>query len=99
VRQITLLTHCYRLAVIIRREYEDPVKAKLITALATHRAPDRAFTRQELVERAFGYNYEGLERTIDAHIMNLRRKVERDRHPSLILTVYGVGYKFSGGHE
>lgn len=74
-----------------------PSEFNLLAALA--RAPNRAFTRQELVERAFGYNYEGLERTIDAHIMNLRRKVERDQRPSLILTVYGVGYKFSGGHE
>jgi DNA-binding response OmpR family regulator len=62
------------------------------------RAPERVFTRQELVERAFGDDYDGLERTIDAHIMNLRKKIETDRtQPSLIVTVYGVGYKFSTG--
>ncbi|HEX8265660.1 MAG TPA: response regulator transcription factor [Pyrinomonadaceae bacterium] len=59
-------------------------------------APERVFTRAELVERAFGYDYDGLERTIDAHIMNLRKKIEPDRRqPSPIKTVFGVGYKFS----
>jgi DNA-binding response OmpR family regulator len=59
-------------------------------------APGRVFTREELVERVFGNAYEGLARTIDAHVMNLRRKIKDDpRHPALILTVYGVGYKFA----
>jgi two-component system OmpR family response regulator len=59
------------------------------------RAPGKAFTRLELVEQAFGPAYEGLERTIDVHLMNLRRKIERDpAQPVYILTVYGVGYKF-----
>ncbi|HEX8197561.1 MAG TPA: response regulator transcription factor [Pyrinomonadaceae bacterium] len=59
-------------------------------------APERVFTRTELVELAFGYDYEALERTIDTHIMNLRKKIEPDRRqPPLIKTVFGVGYKFS----
>jgi DNA-binding response OmpR family regulator len=67
---------------------------KLLETLA--RAPGRVFTRSELVERAFGYDYEGLERTVDAHIMNLRKKIQSDRRaPSLIRTVFGVGYKIS----
>jgi DNA-binding response OmpR family regulator len=71
-----------------------PKEFKLLEILA--RSPERAFTREELVERAFGYDYEGLARTIDAHIMNLRKKIEPDRlQPSFIVTVYGVGYKFS----
>jgi DNA-binding response OmpR family regulator len=57
--------------------------------------PKRAFTRLELLERAFGYDYEGLERTVDVHLMNLRRKIESDpAQPIYIQTVYGVGYKF-----
>ena len=45
-----------------------------------------------------GYSFEGYERTIDTHIRNLRKKLERDpAHPEYILTVYGIGYKFSGG--
>ena len=74
-----------------------PAEFKLLEAFA--KAPGRAFTRQELVERAFGWDYRGLERTVDAHIMNLRKKLEPDRaQPSLIATVFGVGYKFCGEH-
>ncbi|HVF88564.1 MAG TPA: response regulator transcription factor [Blastocatellia bacterium] len=77
------------------RVYLTPAEFRLLEVFV--KAPDRVFTRQELVERAFGWNYEGLDRTVDAHVMNLRRKIERDRlQPSFILTVYGVGYKFSG---
>ena len=54
-----------------------------------------AFTRSELIEKGLGYTYEGLERTVDSHVKNLRRKIEPDpRQPRYILTVYGVGYKF-----
>jgi DNA-binding response OmpR family regulator len=57
--------------------------------------PQRAFSRLELLERAFGFDYDGLERTVDVHLMNLRRKIEADpAHPRYIHTVYGVGYKF-----
>jgi len=55
------------------------------------RSPGRAFTREELIARAFGDAHEGMDRTIDAHIKNLRRKID----PSRIVTVFGVGYKFS----
>jgi DNA-binding response OmpR family regulator len=61
------------------------------------RAAGRAFTREELVERAFGPDYEGLDRTIDAHVVNLRRKIEPDpAAPTYVLTVFGVGYRFRG---
>ena len=74
-----------------------PNEFRLIVTLA--RSPERAFSRKELVERAFGWDYEGLERTVDAHIMNLRRKLEAKRtgEQPFIVTVYGLGYKFS--HE
>lgn len=53
-----------------------------------------AFTRSELIEQALGYSYEGLERTLDSHIKNLRRKIEEDpARPRLLHTVYGVGYR------
>ncbi len=56
--------------------------------------PGRAFTRLELIEEGLGYAYEGLERTIDSHIKNLRRKIEPDpANPTYIQTVYGVGYR------
>lgn len=58
------------------------------------RNPGHAFTRTELIEQGLGYAYAGLERTVDSHIKNLRKKVETDpTAPPLIETVYGVGYR------
>ncbi|HBE05252.1 MAG TPA: DNA-binding response regulator [Firmicutes bacterium] len=58
--------------------------------------PRQALTRQQIVESAFGYDYDGDERTIDAHIKNLRRKIARYSVHNYIETVYGIGYRFSG---
>lgn len=61
------------------------------------RDPGRAFTRTQIIEQALGYEYAGLERTVDSHIKNLRRKLEPDpTHPHWIETVFGVGYRFAG---
>ena len=55
--------------------------------------PNHVFTRAILVQRVLGYAYDGMERTIDAHIKNLRKKIESDpAQPHYIETVYGVGY-------
>ncbi len=70
-----------------------PKEFKLLETLA--REPGRAFSREELVRRVFGLDYEGFERTVDVHMMNLRKKIEADpNNPAYLLTVYGVGYKF-----
>lgn len=75
-----------------------PTEFKVLFTLASH--PDRIMTRDELVEKALGYHFEGYERSIDAHIKNLRQKIEDDaRKPQFILTVYGVGYKFIGKQD
>jgi two-component system, OmpR family, response regulator RegX3 len=67
---------------------------RLLVTLA--RFPGRAYTRNELVNKVQGWDYEGYERTIDAHVKNLRRKLGEDaRRPSLIETVYGRGYRFA----
>ncbi len=59
--------------------------------------PGHAFTRQSLIEKGLGYNYEGMERTLDSHIRNLRRKIEADpSEPTYIKTVFGVGYRMQG---
>ncbi|MBN2186241.1 MAG: response regulator transcription factor [Dehalococcoidia bacterium] len=69
------------------------VEFKLLGVLA--REPGRVFTRAQLIEKALGYDFEGFDRTIDVHILNLRRKLEPDpNHPRYIKTVYGAGYKF-----
>ena len=57
--------------------------------------PGRVFSRMQLLDKVQGYAYEGYERTVDAHVKNLRQKIEEDpRHPRVVLTVYGLGYKF-----
>ncbi len=61
------------------------------------RHPGRAFTRAQIIDQGLGYEYAGLERTVDSHIKNLRRKLEDDpHHPQLIETVFGVGYRLNG---
>jgi DNA-binding response OmpR family regulator len=66
---------------------------ELVAHLA--RSPGRVFTRMQLLDLIHGTALEGYERAIDAHIKNLRRKIEPDpRQPAYVLTVYGVGYRF-----
>ena len=75
-----------------------PVEFKLLGVFI--REPARVFSRAQLIERVLGYDYEGFDRTIDVHILNLRRKIEPDiTHQKYIKTVYGAGYKFVGGDE
>ncbi len=72
-----------------------PAEFRLLTTLA--RAPGRVFSRDELAARAFGDDFAGLSRTVDAHIMNLRKKIEPDRTaPTFVVTVFGQGYRFGG---
>jgi DNA-binding response OmpR family regulator len=71
-----------------------PKEFAILEALA--RSPGRAFTRTQLLQQAFGFDYEGLERTVDVHVLNLRKKLEADPgSPTYLLTVYGVGYKMA----
>ena len=70
-----------------------PTEFDLLRILAS--APERVFSRMELLDRVQGESYVGYERTIDTHIKNLRRKIEADpHHPRLIETIYSVGYRF-----
>jgi len=58
--------------------------------------PGYTLTRDELLEKAVGYAYEGMSRALDTHIRNLRRKIEPDPdNPTYIQTVYGVGYRLA----
>ncbi|MBL7031646.1 MAG: response regulator transcription factor [Nitrospira sp.] len=75
-----------------------PTEFKLLQCIASH--PGQVFTRLQLVNVILGYDFEGYDRTIDAHIKNIRHKVEdNQREPSYIKTVYGVGYKFTGSPD
>lgn len=54
-------------------------------------------TREQLIDRVFGLDFDGYDRTIDVHIKNLRKKIEEDsKNPKYIITVMKVGYKFGG---
>ncbi len=72
-----------------------PTEFKLLQCLAER--PVQVFTRLQLVNVILGYDFDGYDRTIDAHIKNIRHKIEDDpRVPSYIKTVYGIGYRFIG---
>jgi two-component system alkaline phosphatase synthesis response regulator PhoP len=69
-----------------------PVEFKVLGALV--KEPGRVFSRAQIIEKALGHDFDGFDRTIDVHILKLRRKLEKDpRHPRMIGTVYGAGYK------
>jgi DNA-binding response OmpR family regulator len=75
-----------------------PTEFQLLATLA--RAPGRVFTRSQLLDAVHGVAFESYERAIDAHVKNIRRKLEPDsREPRYLLTVHGVGYRFSDGRE
>jgi two-component system, OmpR family, alkaline phosphatase synthesis response regulator PhoP len=71
-----------------------PTEFELLASLA--RQPGRVFTRAQLLDAIRGVEVESFDRAIDAHVKNVRRKLEPDpRNPRYVLTVHGVGYKFS----
>lgn len=78
-----------------------PAEFEILACLSA--SPGQAFRRQTLLDRAFGFDHYALERTVDVHVMNLRRKLEDDApNPTRLLTVYGIGYKLaepSGGDD
>jgi len=75
-----------------------PTEFDLLKTLMEYQG--HAFTRQSLIEKGLGYNYEGMERTLDSHIRNLRQKIEVDpKNPQYIKTIYGVGYRLETGEE
>mgnify|MGYP003588034121 CR=1 FL=1 len=70
-----------------------PTEFKILDMMASN--PGRVFSRLQIIEHVQGYEFEGFERTVDAHIKNLRRKLEDNpKELKYVITVYGVGYKF-----
>jgi DNA-binding response OmpR family regulator len=81
---------------LVRGTRADLTPREFLLLYALMRSAGRAYTREELIERALGPDYEGLARTIDVHVRNLRRKIEVDAaRPALIETVPGIGYRFT----
>lgn len=71
-----------------------PTEFRLLLLLATH--PGHVFPRERLIEEVMGSEFTGYDRTVDAHIKNLRQKIEPDpKRPRYIETVFGVGYRFA----
>lgn len=71
-----------------------PTEFRLLLLLATH--PGRVFPRERLIEEVMGSEFTGYDRTVDAHVKNLRQKIEANpRRPRYIQTVFGVGYRFA----
>lgn len=82
--------------VILRGERVDltPKEYDLLYALA--KKPGRSYSRQQLLDAVWGYEFEGLEHTVNSHINRLRIKIEKDiQNPTYILTTWGVGYRFN----
>ncbi|MBU3099941.1 MULTISPECIES: response regulator transcription factor [Clostridium] len=68
---------------------------KILIALLTN--PGQVFSREQLVHKSFGLDYDGFDRTVDTHIKNIRYKIEDDsKNPKYIISIYGMGYKFQG---
>lgn len=79
-----------------RRVDCTPSEFEILAAMAA--APDRVFTRAQLLEKTRGFEVSATDRTVDMHVVKLRRKIEPDpRRPSYLLTVYGIGYKLTDG--
>ncbi|MBU5269677.1 response regulator transcription factor [Clostridium cochlearium] len=74
-----------------------PNEFEILYTLASNKG--KVFTREMLINSALGLDFEGFDRTVDVHIKNIRKKIEKDsRNPKYILTVTRVGYKFGGGN-
>jgi two-component system alkaline phosphatase synthesis response regulator PhoP len=76
-----------------RRIELSPKEFDLLVLFASN--PGRTYTRTQLLDLVWGYQFEGYEHTVNSHINRLRSKIERDlNEPEFILTTWGVGYKF-----
>lgn len=85
-----------KMRVMIGEEEVELTATEFELLLTLARNPGRIYTRAQLLDALHGVSFESFERSVDAHIKNIRRKIESDpRRPQLVLTVYGVGYKFS----
>ena len=86
-----------RFKVTVRGEYIEltPKEFELLRVLATH--PGKVYTRDQLLERIWGYDYAGDTRTVDVHVRHLRQKIEKDpSNPEYIETLRGIGYRMKG---
>ncbi len=83
---------------LYRGETEIPVTtAEYLLLSVLFRNQGRVMSREQLIQQAYGTDYDGYDRNIDSYIKNIRQKIEADpRHPHVLLTKYGAGYQFGG---
>lgn len=94
VGKITIDGHKHEISVNGKTLDFTPIEFKILELLCT--SPGKVLSRLQIVEKVQGYDFEGYERTVDAHIKNIRKKIEDDpQDPKYLLTVYGVGYKLA----
>jgi len=92
VGSLTLDLDRYTLQMNDRPIEVTPTEFNLLKVLME--SPSHTFSREELLEKALGYGYEGFGRTLDTHIRNLRKKIEPDpKNPTIIQTIYSIGYR------
>jgi DNA-binding response OmpR family regulator len=93
IGELTLDPDGHRLSLRGKPVELTPTEFELLTLFMEN--PGHTYTREELLEKTLGYSYEGTGRTLDTHILNLRRKIEADpRNPDYIQTVHRIGYRF-----
>jgi len=96
VRAMDVLLDVPRMRTKVGRRNVDLTATEFQLLATLMRQPGRIFTRSQLLDAIGGEGAEAFERSVDAHIKNLRRKLETDpRNPQYVLTVYGVGYRFA----
>jgi len=96
IRALDVTLDVPRMQVRVGRRSIDLTSTEFELLATMMRQPGRVFTRSQLLDAIRGVEVESFDRAIDAHVKNLRRKIEPDPHnPRYVLTVYGVGYKFA----
>ena len=90
---VTVDLHRRTVYVDDRKSVLTPTEFGILVMLI--KEPERTFSREQIIDRVFGFDFQGFDRTVDAHIANIRRKIRPLDGPDHIQTVYGVGYRFS----
>ena len=90
---VTVDLHRRTVCVDDRKAVLTPTEFGILVMLI--KEPERTFSREQIIDRVFGFDFQGFDRTVDAHIANIRRKIRPLDGPDHIQTVYGVGYRFS----
>ena len=90
---VTVDLHRRTVCVDDRKAVLTPTEFGILVMLI--KEPERTFSREQIIDRVLGFDFQGFDRTVDAHIANIRRKLRPLDGPDHIQTVYGVGYRFS----